>query len=143
MRFTRKSDKAEELAKVPMFSGLAKRDLAVLASHVDEVDVSEGTVLAEQDKRGQQLSLIVSGEARVARNGRKLATLGPGDVIGEMSLIDHAPGSATVTTTTDAKLLVMHSRDFSQVLDESPAFARKLLKALSARLREADRKLVG
>jgi CRP/FNR family cyclic AMP-dependent transcriptional regulator len=143
VRFSRKADKAEALGGVPMFAGLSKKDLSVLASHVDEVSVAAGAVLAEQGRRGHQLSLIVEGEARVARNGRKLATLGPGDVVGEMSLIDNFEATATVTATTDATLLVMHGRDFDQVLDASPGFARKIMKALSARLREADRKLVG
>lgn len=143
MRFSKKSEKAEELAKVPLFRDLSKKDLELLASHVDESDVDAGARLSEQGQRGQQLCLIVEGSAKVMRNGRKLATLGPGDVVGELSLIDHGPGSATVETTEPTKLLVMHARDFSEVLDSSPAFARKVLATLARRLRDADRQLVG
>ncbi|MDX1620526.1 MAG: cyclic nucleotide-binding domain-containing protein [Nitriliruptorales bacterium] len=143
MRFGRKSQKAEALGEIPLFQNLSKKDLTTLASHVDEVEVDEGTELATQGKKGHQLSLLVEGSAKVVRNGRKLATLGPGDVIGEMSLIDRSEGTATVTTTEPSVVLVMHSRDFSQVLEESPAFARKIMAALVQRLRDADKKLVG
>lgn len=142
-RFGRKSQKAEALGQIPLFSNLSKKDLETLASHVDEVDVEAGRVLAREGSRGQQLSLIVEGAAEVEKNGKRLATLGPGDVVGEMSLIDRAAGTATVTTTEPSVLLVMHSQDFSQMLEQSPAFARKVMSALVQRLRAADEKLVG
>lgn len=142
-RFGRKSQKAEALGQIPLFNNLSKKDLETLASHVDEIEVKPGTKLTRQGAKGQQLSLIVEGAAKVERDGKQLATLGPGDVVGEMSLIDHAAGTATVTTTESSVLLVMHSTDFSQVLDESPAFARKIMAALVQRLRAADEKLVG
>lgn len=142
-RFGRKSEKAEALRDVPLFAGLGQKDLEMLASHVDEAEVEAGTRLAEQGRKGRQLSLIVEGAATVERDGKKLADLGPGDVVGEMSLVDHAEANATVVTTEPSVLLVMHAKDFSEVLDGSPGFARKLLGTLVRRLREADRQLVG
>lgn len=142
-RFARTSKKAEALRDVPLFEGLGTADLEVLASHVDEVEVEAGSRLAEQGRKGRQLSLIVEGAATVERDGKKLADLGPGDVVGEMSLIDHAEATATVVATEPSVLLVMHSTDFSTVLNDSPGFARKLLGTLVRRLREADRQLVG
>lgn len=142
-RFGRKSQKAQALGEIPLFRNLGEKDLETLASHVDEMEVEAGRVLARQGSRGQQLSLIVAGAAEVERNGKHLATLGPGDVVGEMSLIDQGQGTATVTTTEPSVLLVMHSQDFSQVLDQSPAFARKIMQALVERLRAADEQLVG
>ena len=142
-RFGRKSQKAEALREIPLFRNLSKDDLEALASHVDEVSVGEGEVLARQGRKGQQLSLIVEGAAKVERNGKELATLGDGDVVGEMSLIDRGKGTANVVTTEPSVLLVMHSTDFSELLYESPAFARKIMTALVERLRAADEKLVG
>jgi CRP/FNR family transcriptional regulator, cyclic AMP receptor protein len=141
--FARKSEKAEALRQVSLFANLAKKDLALIASHVDEVDVPTGTTLARQGERGNQLSLIVTGEATVTRNNHLLATLGPGDTIGEMSLIDQADGTATVVTTAPSTLLVMSPRDFSSLLNTSPSFARKIMIELVGRLRDADRRLVG
>ncbi|MGH8875172.1 MAG: cyclic nucleotide-binding domain-containing protein [Acidimicrobiia bacterium] len=139
----RQSDKAEALRRVPMFSTLARKDLAEMARHVDEVSVPAGTVLAREGEQGNAFYLILEGEAVVRRKDRKIATLGKGDCFGEMAIIDGQPRSATVAVTADAVILEMHRRDFSYVLDRSPGFARRLLVVLSARLREADTKLIG
>ena len=142
-RFGRKSQKAEALGEIPLFRNLSKDELETLASHVDEIEVDEGTELARQGAKGKQLSLIVQGAAKVERNGQELARLGDGDVVGEMSLIDRGEGTADVVTTEPSVLLVMHSTDFTAVLEQSPGFARKIMAALVERLRAADEKLVG
>ena len=61
------------------------------------------------------------------RNGRKVTTLGPGAVMGELSLLDHGPRTATVTCDTDCSLLVIDQRHFLGVIDEVPSIAAKLL----------------
>lgn len=143
MRFSRRSDKAEALKDIPLFRNLSEHDRDVLAAHVDEVEVDAGTELTHQDAHGTQVVLIVEGAAIVVRDGSQLADLGPGDVVGEMALIDGERGTATVTTTEPSVLLVMSSQDFNTVLEESPAFARKIMKQLVQRLRVADTRLVG
>jgi CRP/FNR family cyclic AMP-dependent transcriptional regulator len=87
--------------------------------------------------------VIVDGTATVRRNGRKVGTLGPGDAIGELALLDHGPRTATVTATTPLKVLVIGAREFAGVIDEVPPIAHKLLKALAALVRELDTKLYG
>ena len=72
------------------------------------------------------------------RNNRKVATLGPGQYFGEMALLDRRPRSATVTSDTEMKLLVLGQRQFNGVLDAVPALSRKMLAAMATRLREAD-----
>jgi CRP/FNR family transcriptional regulator, cyclic AMP receptor protein len=143
VRFSRRSDKAEALKDIPLFRNLSEHDRDVLAAHVDEVEVDAGTELTHQDAHGTQVVLIVEGAAIVVRDGSQLADLGPGDVVGEMALIDGERGTATVTTTEPSVLLVMSSQDFNTVLEESPAFARKIMKQLVQRLRVADTRLVG
>jgi CRP/FNR family transcriptional regulator, cyclic AMP receptor protein len=143
VRFSRRSDKAEALKDIPLFRNLSEHDRDVLAAHVDEVEVDAGTELTHQDAHGTQVVLIVEGAATVVRDGSQLADLGPGDVVGEMALIDGERGTATVTTTEPSVLLVMSSQDFNTVLEESPAFARKIMKQLVQRLRVADTRLVG
>ncbi len=77
------------------------------------------------------------------RNGRKVATLGPGDYFGELALLDRGPRNATVKADGDMEILVLGQREFSGVLDEVPTIAHKLLSSMATRLREADAKEVG
>ena len=77
------------------------------------------------------------------RNGKKVATLGPGAVIGELSLLDHGPRTATVSADTDCTMLVISQRQFLGVIDAIPALAHKLLATLAGRIRELDRQYYG
>jgi CRP-like cAMP-binding protein len=79
----------------------------------------------------------------VERNGKKIATLGPGAYFGELSLLDKGPRTATVTALTPLTVLVLGPREFSGVLDEVPELAHKLLATLAARVRELDTKAFG
>ena len=97
-----------------------------------------GRILVEEGTIGREFFLIVDGEAAVSRNGRRLATLGPGQYFGELALLDRRPRSATVISDTEMLLLVLGQRQFNGVLDAVPALSRKLLAAMATRLREAD-----
>lgn len=137
----RKTDKIDYLAQVPLFADCSKRELGEVARHLDQVVTPAGTNLTNEGSLASQFGIIVDGSATVRRNRRKLAQLGPGDFWGEMALLLKKKSSATVTTDEDTKLLVMHARDFSHLLDEVPTLARKLATGLAARLLEADRQL--
>lgn len=139
-----RTDKVEHLSQVPLFRHLSDRQLNRLASHVDEVNVEAGRVLADEGAlTGRELLIIVEGRATVRRGGRELATLSNGDVIGEMSLIDGQPRSATVTADTEMTLLVIGGREFKPLLTDVPGFAEGIIKALAQRLRAADEQLIG
>jgi CRP-like cAMP-binding protein len=137
----RKADKINYLSQVPLFAGFSKKDLGEVARHLDRVDVAMGTTLTEEGRLANQFGIIVDGSATVRRGNRKLAELGPGDFWGEMALLLREKSSATVATTEDSSLLVMHGSEFGHLLEEVPALARKLATGLAARLLEADRKL--
>lgn len=137
----RRSEKVELLKTVPLFSALSKKELDELAKRTDEVSVPAGTDLAIEGSSGNQLFIVLDGTVAVRRNNRRVATLGKGEFVGEMALLDGGPRSASLHTTTEVALLVMSRQDFSQALDMMPTVSRKLLAGLSERLREADRKL--
>ncbi len=139
----RKSEKVGLLAEVPLFAHLSQRDLNLVARAADEVEVGAGEYLGRQGETGQEAFVVVSGSLDIRRNGRKVAMLGPGAVVGEMSLIDGAPRSADIVAHSEGSVLVMHRKDFAGLLDGSAAFQRKILLAITQRLREADRKLYG
>src|SRR5881396_119423 len=93
------------LAKVPLFSGCSKRELAVIAQAAKEVRHKAGTVIAREGEYGIGLFLILEGKCRVTIGGKEKAILGPGDFFGEIALIDGGPRTATVTAITDVRLL--------------------------------------
>lgn len=139
----KKDAKLALLNGVPLFRHLSKKELAAVAKAADEVDYPAGAVLAKQGAQGDEAFVVVSGSIIVRRNGRKVATLGAGDVAGELSLIDGEERSADLVTGEDSHVLVIMRRHFGGLLDDNPHLSQKLLKVLAGRLREADRSLYG
>jgi CRP/FNR family transcriptional regulator, cyclic AMP receptor protein len=133
----------DELRGIPLFAGCTRKELERLAGAGDEIDVSAGTVLADQGQTGREAFVVLRGSVSVRRNGRKVATLGPGAIVGELSLLDHGPRTATVTCDTDARLFVISQRHFLAVLDDVPTIGHKLMAALASRIRELDRQYYG
>jgi len=127
-----------DLSKIWLFSTSSSKDLRTIRRALEEVTVPAERVLCEQGTIGREFFLIVKGEASVRRNGRKVATLGPGQYFGELALLDRRPRSATVASETEMNLLVLGQRQFNGVLDAVPALARKMLAAMATRLRDAD-----
>jgi CRP-like cAMP-binding protein len=124
------------LGGVPLFSGLSKKELAEVARHTDRVSLRAGASLAREGELGREAFVILTGTAEVRRKGRKVAELGPGDVVGEMSVVGHTPRTASVTVTTDMTALVMTSQEFSAVIDANPKVAVKVLRGVAARYAE-------
>jgi CRP/FNR family transcriptional regulator, cyclic AMP receptor protein len=129
-----------DLGSIWLFSALSASQLKTLRRTVDEVTVPPGKVLCEEGSVGREFFFIVDGTASVRRNGRKVATLGPGSYFGELSLLDRRPRSATVISDTEMTLLVLEQRRFNGLIDAMPGLAHKMLVAMSERLREADAK---
>jgi len=133
----------DHLASVPLFSACSKKELQAVAKASDEVALPAGRNLCEQGAIGREAFILVGGSAEVIRNGKKVATLKPGDCFGELALLDHGPRTATVTAATDIDVLVLGAREFAAVIDEVPPIAHKLLKSLAATIRELDSKIYG
>ena len=133
----------EHLKNVSLFAGCSKKDLEKIARSGDEIRTPAGTVLVDQGQTGREAFVILEGSATVKRNGKKVATLGAGNVVGELALLDHGPRTASVMCDTDCQLLVISQRHFTAVLDEVPTLAHKLLANLAGMVREADRQYYG
>jgi CRP/FNR family cyclic AMP-dependent transcriptional regulator len=131
----------ESLAQVPLFVACTKKELQKIARAVDELKVKEGREVVTQDKRGREAFVIVDGEATVKRNGRRIATLGPGDHFGELALLDGGARTASVVATTPMTLLVLGQREFTGLIDEVPGLALKIMATLAATIRELDTKI--
>jgi len=131
------------LALVPLFSTFSKRDLQKISSASTQMNFEAGRVIATQGQRGHEAFVILSGQATVSRNGRKVAELGPGTVVGELALLDQGPRTATVTVKSDITALVIGQREFFVVLEDVPALSRKIMSSLASRIRDLDRQAYG
>ena len=131
-------EKLEKLRRVPLFAGFGRRELERLGMLTDEVDLPSGRVVMREGDRGEELFILMSGAARVERDGRAQATLGADDFFGEIALVDGGPRTATVTLTEDSTLLVVGRRQFQQLLDEFPDVRLQVLEALARRVRSAE-----
>ena len=141
MAFRRKGKEAKVrlLAGVDLFGGCSKSELSRVAALVDEIDVPAGKELTREGESGWEFFVIAEGNARATRNGRRIASFGPGSFFGEMALLDQGPRSATVSAETDMQLLVLTSRGFFTLVDDTPSVARKVLAGMAERLRAAER----
>jgi CRP/FNR family cyclic AMP-dependent transcriptional regulator len=92
---------------------------------------------------GREAFVIIDGTALVKRNGRKVATLGPGAVLGELAILDGGPRTATAIAETPMTLLVIGQREFTGVLDEVPGLAHKIMASLAGTIRDLDQKTYG
>ena len=130
-------DVAKRLAQVPIFSGCSQKELAAIARVVRQIDHEAGSVIAAEGHPGAGLFVIDEGEADVTIGGKRINRLKTGDFFGELALLDGGPRTATVTATTDMKLLALTEWVFRGLLIEHPSIALRTLEAMAARLRGA------
>jgi CRP/FNR family cyclic AMP-dependent transcriptional regulator len=135
----KKGSASELLREVPLFAGCTAKELSRIARLTTQIALPAGSVLAKEGKPGFECFVIADGKAKVTLRGRKVAVLGPGDIVGEMALLDSGPRSATVVAEDDMKVYVLDPREFATMLDETPWVGRKILKAMAQRLRNAEK----
>ena len=128
--------RAELLAGCPLFKGIGTDGLARLAELATSVDFPAGHVIARQGEIGTGFFVIVSGGVRVVRDGTVVATLGPGEFFGELSVLDRMPRNATVAAEMPTSCLALASWDFERVLLDEPALTLAILRGVATRLRE-------
>ncbi|WP_038206833.1 Crp/Fnr family transcriptional regulator [Xenophilus azovorans] len=136
----------ELLRRVPLFSALTPAQSASIADAIIKRRFKRAEMIVEQGKKSDALYIILTGRARVMsadNRGREviLATLQPGDYIGEMSLIDDEPHSATVRTEVQTDVLMLGREAFSRCLPENSSMSYNIMRGLVQRLRHADRKI--
>ena len=135
------------LKGVDLFSELTEEQLGLLANLVVVQDFNrDETVVLEGDCSMKALYLIASGTVQVYMtgiDGREtiLSFLERGDFVGEMSLIDGEPRSASVRTVTDAQLMIIHREPFLTLIRQTPEIAMSLLSEMSKRLRKANKQI--
>jgi CRP/FNR family cyclic AMP-dependent transcriptional regulator len=129
--------KTAALRRVTFLHGCTNRELAKLASQVDEASVSAGTVLMREGDYGSEAFIVVEGWAAVSSAGETLAAIGPAEFIGEMAMLSGDPRSATVVAKTDMTVLVLGPTTF-QTVAEHPAVGRAMSRCLARRLADTQ-----
>jgi CRP/FNR family cyclic AMP-dependent transcriptional regulator len=130
----RRDAKLELLRRVPLFHGLGTRELRRVAAVADEIEIPAGRTLTAEGQPGREFVVLVDGDAEVRREGRRLNVLHRGDFLGEIALVSDQPRTATVTTTSPARILLLTARDFRALMRELPAIRRRVLATAALRL---------
>lgn len=134
------------IRRVPLFSTLTQAQAESVADAVVKRRYKRGEIIVEQGKKSNFLAIVLTGRARVVTTdtrGREviLATMNPGDYVGEMSLIDNQPHSASVRAEVQTDVLILGRAEFARCLPENTSMAYAVMKGLVLRLRHADRKI--
>ncbi len=133
----------DQLARMDFFRGLSKADLKKVRRLMTPTTIEAGNQFITEGAPGRQAFLILSGRATVRRGSRVLSTVGPGDFLGEMSVLTGDHRTASVTADTDLDVEVLNRREFASLLEEQPKLAIKLLLSVVNRLRELEPGLIG
>jgi CRP/FNR family cyclic AMP-dependent transcriptional regulator len=131
-------DRAALLARVPLFANLDDDERQRIAELADTVEVGAGTELTHEGRYEGYFFLVVSGSVRIEHGGETINTVGPGGFLGEISLIDDGPRTATAVAETPCVLLSLTNREFDEVLDRNPAIRGWLQAETNALLEQMD-----
>src|SRR5262245_9214107 len=111
------------------------------AEDVELVSYRAGQTIFREGDPGDLMYVVRTGEVELRVNGQLVDSLGPGGVMGEMALIEHAPRTATATAKTDCTLVPIPEKRFTFMVQQTPHFALQIMKVIAERLRRMDAKL--
>jgi CRP/FNR family transcriptional regulator, cyclic AMP receptor protein len=128
----------EQLAVVPLFEGLSKKQLRRISSLMTRLDQPAGKVLTTEGQQGYEFFIVLEGEVEVRQGDQVVATRGPGEYVGEIALLDKRPRTATVVATTPVSVEVLSRREFMSLLAQAPELSEQILATVAQRLADLD-----
>jgi CRP-like cAMP-binding protein len=137
----RKAEIVAALKTVPLLRGLNDKELNALARYVREDTFKEGDEIVREGDPGGPFYLIVAGQATAFVGGRVRGTIRPGQVFGEISLIDQGARSATIRAESEVRTLAISSWNFLSMLEENWKLAHKVMIELCRRIRVLDKQV--
>jgi CRP-like cAMP-binding protein len=126
------------LKSVSLFHGIPAEKLSRVATIAEEKTVAEGTEILREGEFGDSLFVVANGSVRIHRENRELTVFRRGDCLGEMSLLDGSPRSASATAMEETTLLEIDQPNFYQVMEAYPEIMKEIVRLLTRRLREAN-----
>lgn len=135
-------DKVELLRRVPLFAALDPPELAAVARIANVVDVPAGTVLTHEGRHEGYFFVVIMGSIRIDRGGMTVNTLGDGDFLGEIALLDGGPRTATATAVSDSRLLQITNDEFDELVATTPSVRAAIMTEVGQRLRRIDEEAI-
>jgi CRP/FNR family cyclic AMP-dependent transcriptional regulator len=132
------TDALDDLRQVPLFAGMTDHALEAVSELAVEREFGEGSALLTEGEPGESFFLLVHGQVHVTRGGTPGRTRGPGDFMGEISLIDGRPRTATATATGPVRVLEIRRDGFLRLMDRFAAVRLGVLMALTDRVRNDE-----
>ena len=130
-----KTDPTESLRRVPLFAGLDRKELELLAKLAKEQRYEPGATIVKTGAGGHGLYIIKEGNVSVVRDGKKVASMGPGQFFGEISVLDGGPRTADVKADTETVCLTLVSWEVKPLLMDNAGITYKMLLEMVKRLR--------
>lgn len=133
------------IERVPMFSELARADVQSLAGYLRAYEAKKGALIFKEGTKGMFMCVVISGRVDILKEGqereqKKVAVVRPGKSMGEMSLLDELPYSATAMAQEDTQLLLLTRMNFLRLGEERPLLCnvvlRQIARLMSLRLRQ-------
>jgi CRP-like cAMP-binding protein len=128
------------LGEVPLFSGLDAKELRTIAGSGREVSFEPGKRILKQGEPGLSFLLVLEGKVKIQKNGKTVATTGPGGFFGEMTVFDDKPRTADVVAMEETRCFGLTNWSFLPLLRRDPGIAIEIIKELVRRLRLQDQK---
>jgi len=128
------------LKGVDLFKTIPGEELSHIAQITDEVEYTSSQTIFKEGDQGDAMYLIIDGKVKVHSGAQVFAELGEKQCFGEMSILDAEPRSASVTALSDLSLLKIRREDFAEILADKPDISQGIIKVLTRRLREANRR---
>lgn len=123
--------KVQWLANCPAWAGTDLIDPVRLASLGDRADLAAGHEFMRQGQSGLESAIIINGQVEVRQDGEVVAVLGPGELVGELAVVEGVPRSADVVSRTDVELLVLHPTVVRQLADDQDHMHDYVLDAVA------------
>ncbi len=137
------TDVTDVLARLDIFAGLSKAERSKIRKLMSQITLAEGSTFISEGDAGLEAFIILSGRATVRRGGRIVASVGPGDVVGEMAVVASIPRIASVTADTEIEAEVFNRREFLSLIDQNPSIAKKIMIGALHRLHELAPSIAG
>jgi CRP/FNR family transcriptional regulator, cyclic AMP receptor protein len=128
----------EQLAAVPLFEGLSKKQLRRISSLMTRLELPAGKALTREGQQGYEFFIVLEGEVEVRHGDRVVATRGPGEYVGEIALLDKRPRTATVVAATSVSVEVLSRREFVSLLAQASELSEQILATMAQRLADLE-----